>query len=169
MMRRRGSHGACYELCWAKTPYKHAGHYLGFAYPMWSWPSGPRWLVDSAKAWMRQLRMTRGWDQMTTAQRRGVAWRLAEHQAGTGARLTAVLKAEGIEWQLARLWGGCTEQHEKWLKDLNDRPGLCFLCRPATRKGVTLQAKAYRRGNRYRAAALPEQQELDEIRLPVLA
>lgn len=151
MMYRRGSLGACYELCWAQTPYKHAGHYLGYSYPMWQWPSGPAWLVKSAKAWMRRLRKVGGWDQMTTAQRRGVAWRLAEHEAGVGARLTAVLKDHGIKWQPTRLWGNCTEQHEKWLKDLNSRRRLCPACNPGNQAGANPRTKEYRRNNRYLA------------------
>ena len=37
---------------------------------------------------------------------RNVKRRLAEHEAGRGARLLAVVRAAGIGWQLARLWPG---------------------------------------------------------------
>ena len=35
--------------------------------------------------------------------------RLAEHEAGRGARLLAVVRAAGIGWQLARPWPGGRE------------------------------------------------------------
>lgn len=41
--------------------------------------------------------------------------RLAEHRAGTGARLMAVIKEAGIGWQLARTWEG-TRARERQLK-----------------------------------------------------
>ena len=37
---------------------------------------------------------------------RNVKRRLAEHAAGRGARLLAVVRDAGIGWQLARLWPG---------------------------------------------------------------
>ena len=37
---------------------------------------------------------------------RNVKRRLAEHEAGRGARLLAVVREAGIGWQLARLWPG---------------------------------------------------------------
>ena len=41
--------------------------------------------------------------------------RLAEHQAGHGARLLAVVQAAGIGWQLARVWPG-DRRRERALK-----------------------------------------------------
>lgn len=41
--------------------------------------------------------------------------RLAEHEAGGGARLLAVVKAAGISWELARMWLG-TRARERQIK-----------------------------------------------------
>ena len=41
--------------------------------------------------------------------------RLAEHEAGRGSRLLAVVKAAGITWTLARTWPG-GRQRERQLK-----------------------------------------------------
>ena len=59
--------------------------------------------------------------------------RLAEHAAGRGARLLAVVRAEGIGWELARLWPG-GRAREKQLKRQGSRARLCPLC------GVTPRA-----------------------------
>lgn len=114
--------GTCYLVCFAKTPYGHAGHYLGWA--------GSK---DGDLA-------------------AGLEARLADHAAGRGARLLAVAVAAGITWQLARTWPGTTEGHEKALKDLNNRRGLCPLCTPGTRAGLVIKPKAYRRKSAARFA-----------------
>jgi hypothetical protein len=41
-----------------------------------------------------------------TSWARNVKRRLAEHEAGRGARLLAVVRDAGIGWQLARMWPG---------------------------------------------------------------
>lgn len=53
--------------------------------------------------------------------------RLAHHQAGTGARLTAVAVARGITWEVARTWEG-DRTLERRLKRRHEGPRLCPLC-----------------------------------------
>ena len=54
--------------------------------------------------------------------------RLAEHRAGQGARLTAVIHARGIGFTLARTWDGGRDV-ERRLKRRKEAPRLCPLCR----------------------------------------
>jgi predicted GIY-YIG superfamily endonuclease len=61
-----------------------------------------------------------GWAQ-------NVKRRLAEHQAGRGARLLAVVKAAGIGWQLARLWPG-SRARERQIKRQGGHSRQCPLC-----------------------------------------
>lgn len=53
--------------------------------------------------------------------------RLAEHQAGRGARLLAVVKAAGIGWTLARTWPG-TRTRERQLKNQGGASRHCPQC-----------------------------------------
>jgi predicted GIY-YIG superfamily endonuclease len=53
--------------------------------------------------------------------------RLAEHAAGRGARLLAVIHAAGIGWQLARTWPG-TRTAERALKRQGGASRRCPLC-----------------------------------------
>ncbi len=53
--------------------------------------------------------------------------RLAEHEAGRGARLLAVVQAAGIGWELARLWPG-GRARERQLKRQGGHARLCPLC-----------------------------------------
>jgi predicted GIY-YIG superfamily endonuclease len=53
--------------------------------------------------------------------------RLAEHAAGRGARLLAVVQAAGIGWELTRLWPG-GRARERQLKRQGSRARLCPLC-----------------------------------------
>lgn len=135
--RRRG---AVYLVCYAGTPYKHAGHYLGFAYPH-DGPAGEDILAEIAGAWHTRITSRR----LTPAQAAGVACRIASHRAGTGARLTQVITEAGIKFRITRIWPSATEAHEKALKDLNDRRGLCPDCTPGTRAGLTIIPRRYRR------------------------
>jgi hypothetical protein len=146
MARRPRNTGACYLVCWAKTPYKHAGHYLGFAYELPGVELDGHWqdIVDAAAIY--------GPAALTAEEAAGVAFRLACHMAGTGANLTAVVAAAGITWDLVRVWPGCTEQEERWLKDLNNRVKLCPRCSPDARWGVTPGRKRKRRKRWERAA-----------------
>lgn len=53
--------------------------------------------------------------------------RLAEHQAGRGARLLAVVKAAGITWTLARTWDG-SRSRERALKHQGGASRCCPMC-----------------------------------------
>ena len=62
--------------------------------------------------------------------------RLDCHRAGRGARLLAVLVAEGIGWQLARTWPDADRNRERRLKNMGGGARHCPLCgiRPRTIK-----------------------------------
>jgi predicted GIY-YIG superfamily endonuclease len=53
--------------------------------------------------------------------------RLADHAAGRGARLLAVVASAGIGWQLARTWTG-TRAVERALKRQGGASRRCPLC-----------------------------------------
>ena len=53
--------------------------------------------------------------------------RLAEHEAGRGARLLAVVREAGIGWQLARLWPG-GRARERQIKRQGGHARKCPLC-----------------------------------------
>lgn len=61
--------------------------------------------------------------------------RLAEHAAGRGARLLAVIAEAGIGWQLARTWPG-DRSRERALKRQGGASRRCPLCgiRPRRRE-----------------------------------
>ena len=56
-----------------------------------------------------------------------LATRLAEHAAGRGARLLAVIASAGIGWQLARTWPG-SRAVERALKRQGGASRRCPLC-----------------------------------------
>jgi predicted GIY-YIG superfamily endonuclease len=58
---------------------------------------------------------------------RNVKKRLAEHEAGRGARLLAVVREAGIGWQLARLWPG-GRARERQIKRQGGHARKCPLC-----------------------------------------
>ncbi len=58
---------------------------------------------------------------------RNVKRRLAEHAAGRGARLLAVVRDAGIGWQLARLWPG-SRARERQIKRQGGHARQCPLC-----------------------------------------
>ena len=58
---------------------------------------------------------------------RNVKRRLAEHEAGRGARLLAVVRAAGIGWQLARMWPG-SRARERQIKRQGGHARKCPLC-----------------------------------------
>lgn len=78
--------------------------------------------------------------------------RLAAHDAGRGARLTEVVGAAGIGWELARTWPG-GRARERQLKRQGGASRLCPLC------GVIPRSAPYRRemtrSTRPPAASLP--------------
>jgi predicted GIY-YIG superfamily endonuclease len=53
--------------------------------------------------------------------------RLAEHAAGCGARLLAVIVHAGIGWRLARTWTG-TRNRERALKEQGGGARRCPIC-----------------------------------------
>jgi predicted GIY-YIG superfamily endonuclease len=59
--------------------------------------------------------------------------RLADHAAGRGARLLAVVQSAGIDWRLARTWEG-TRARERQIKRQGGLSRSCPLCgvRPAS-------------------------------------
>lgn len=56
-----------------------------------------------------------------------VTARLAEHAAGRGARLLAVVASAGIGWRLARTWPG-SRARERQLKHQGGLSRCCPLC-----------------------------------------
>lgn len=60
-------------------------------------------------------------------QSENVKRRLAEHEAGRGARLLAVVHEAGIGWQLARLWPGGPAR-ERQIKRQGGLARCCPLC-----------------------------------------
>ncbi len=59
--------------------------------------------------------------------------RLAVHGTKHGARLLAVLRAEGIGWQLARTWPG-DRTRERQIKNMGSAARVCPLCGVTPRK-----------------------------------
>jgi predicted GIY-YIG superfamily endonuclease len=57
--------------------------------------------------------------------------RLAQHEAGTGARLMQVVKDAGIGWRLARTWKDGGLARESQLKKQGGRSRMCPQCRAA--------------------------------------
>ena len=60
-----------------------------------------------------------------------IAERLERHERGTGARLTQVVKAAGIGWQLARTWPGKGRTEERRLKNRGSSRRHCPVCKAA--------------------------------------
>ena len=79
--------------------------------------------------------------------------RLAEHQRGTGARLTQVAVELGIELTLVRTWPGGSQQ-ERRLKRQKHGPRLCPLCSPRkpTRKRSSTGTPTTKSPNQLRGA-----------------
>ncbi len=53
--------------------------------------------------------------------------RLRQHEAGTGARLTQVIREHEIGFTLARTWDGGRDEERK-LKRRHNSPKLCPIC-----------------------------------------
>jgi predicted GIY-YIG superfamily endonuclease len=64
--------------------------------------------------------------------------RLADHQAGRGARLMAVIKAAGIDWKLTRTWTG-DRYRERQLKNQGSSKRHCPECGVHPRKDKAMQ------------------------------
>jgi predicted GIY-YIG superfamily endonuclease len=72
-----------------------------------------------------------------------LAPRLAHHEAGTGARFTAVAIERGIAWTVARTWEG-DRVLERRLKRRHEGPRLCPICRTTARpRAVTTRDPAH--------------------------
>jgi predicted GIY-YIG superfamily endonuclease len=54
--------------------------------------------------------------------------RLADHRAGSGARLLAVLKREGIGFSLARTWAPADRHRERQIKNQGGLSRSCPTC-----------------------------------------
>ncbi len=59
--------------------------------------------------------------------------RLAQHRAGEGARLLAVITAAGIGWSLARTWPRSTRARERSIKKQGGAARSCPTCGRPTR------------------------------------
>jgi anti-sigma regulatory factor (Ser/Thr protein kinase)/predicted GIY-YIG superfamily endonuclease len=59
--------------------------------------------------------------------------RLAQHAAGSGARLLQVVRQAGIGWELARTWPG-DRYRERQLKKQGGRSRMCPVCKQQPRK-----------------------------------
>jgi predicted GIY-YIG superfamily endonuclease len=62
--------------------------------------------------------------------------RLADHNAGRGARLLQVVHTAGIGWTLARTWTGATRNRERQLKRQGGASRCCPLCGVKPRRAV---------------------------------
>jgi hypothetical protein len=78
--------------------------------------------------------------------------RLAQHEAGTGARLMQVVKDAGIGWRLARTWKEGGLARESQLKKQGGRSRMCPECRAAKAEARRQARRGTRGGNRGRAA-----------------
>lgn len=54
--------------------------------------------------------------------------RLADHRAGMGARLLAVLREQGIDFKVARTWQGVSRARERQLKVQGGASRCCPMC-----------------------------------------
>lgn len=70
--------------------------------------------------------------------------RLAEHRAGRGARLLAVIKNAGIGWQLARTWDG-GRRRERQLKKTGGASRRCPMCGISPRTAAALEQRGGQR------------------------
>ena len=76
-----------------------------------------------------------------------VCARLAEHEAGRGAAITADLVSEDIGWSLVRLWLG-DRSEERRIKRRHDGPRLCPICNPEGWSRLATYSVTWRPGYR---------------------
>ena len=84
-------------------------------------PIGVVYLVHVTEPYRHARRYTMGWTADLDS-------RLAEHQAGRGARRLQVITQRGIRWTLARTWQG-TRERERQLKRQGGASRRCPICR----------------------------------------
>ena len=58
-----------------------------------------------------------------------LAQRMAQHRAGSGARLMEVVRDAGIEWKLVRVWHGDRGLERRLKRRKNTPSQLCPVCR----------------------------------------
>lgn len=61
--------------------------------------------------------------------------RIEEHRRGNGARLMAVVREAGIDWEVARVWPGYTRKDERRIKNSGHIPRYCPICREHHARG----------------------------------
>jgi predicted GIY-YIG superfamily endonuclease len=54
--------------------------------------------------------------------------RLAQHKAGSGARLMEVITQAGIGFQLAKVWKSKTRKFERYIKNSHNTARFCPIC-----------------------------------------
>jgi hypothetical protein len=81
--------------------------------------------------------------------------RLADHQAGRGSRLMAVIKAAGIDWKLTRTWQG-NRRRERQLKNQGSSKRHCPECGVKPRKDTTMQTTLTGKATSAEAAELQD-------------
>ena len=69
--------------------------------------------------------------------------RLAEHRSGTGAKLMAAVKANGLTFECVQTWQG-TRDDERKLKRRRNAPCLCPICGDERRAHRATQERARR-------------------------
>ena len=60
--------------------------------------------------------------------------RIKAHRKGKGARLMAVIKEAGIDFEVACIWPDGTRGFERKLKNCNHGPRFCPICNPKGNK-----------------------------------
>ena len=65
-----------------------------------------------------------------------VEQRFKQHAAGTGARLLAAVKENGINFNIVRIWEKETRKFERLLKNRKNAKHFCPVCSPETEKAA---------------------------------
>ena len=60
--------------------------------------------------------------------------RMDRHWKGNGAALMRAVSAEGIPWEIARVWHNADRHFERWLKEMKRTADFCPLCSDPPRK-----------------------------------
>jgi predicted GIY-YIG superfamily endonuclease len=81
--------------------------------------------------------------------------RLADHHAGRGARLMAVIKAAGIDWKLTRTWKG-DRYRERQLKNQGSSKRHCPECGVKPRKDKNMETPLTDKATLQQAAQLQD-------------